>query len=261
MDDFEEVELWWTENGRAHTDEEMEWFRLWFEFLKVSDRQRWSESVTKYFEDVSGDFESWWPDHAYLFRTFKLPTVEEIETVAQFKIIVEEYRPSPDDPGWIPLFVALHQPKAVLRAAFEDILSKYHHGNVGKPKFDTFGDFFQVESRPDVGMLKKILAVYREFSADQNKPKHERMKLWQIEEEVSKTTPLIIKTGKSAEYHWKIENVDASIIESRRRSQYTTVKKYLNYAEEILENVVVGKFPVYNINKAKNNTPPEVTDA
>lgn len=259
MDELEEDELFWKEHGRALTAEEMEWYRLWFDFLNESDRQKWTESVAKYFGDLSVGFSAWWPDHEYLFRTFKLMTVEEIKTVAQFETILEA-RPSPGDPGMLPLVVSLYQTKKELRAAFEEILSEFHPGNVGKPQFETYGDVFQVASRPDIDMLKKILAVYRVYSTDQKKPKHERMKLWQIEEEVSKTTPLIVKSGKSAEYIWKEKHADASIIESRRRSQHTTVRKYLNYAEEILENVVQGKFPVYSASKSKVNTPPVAAD-
>jgi len=259
MEDFDEVELWWEQHGRAHTPEEIEGFKLWFEFLKLSDQQRWSEGVSDYFGVLPDSFESWWPDHAYLFRTIKLPVVEEIESVEQFKAVLEA-RPSPGDTGMLVLAVSLYQTKKELRAAFEEMLSKYHPGNAGRPEFDTFGDYFSFDARPDTGMLQKILAVYRVYAENQKKPEKVRMKLWQIEEEVSKTTPLIVKAGESAEYIWKTKDVDASIIESRRRSQHTTVRKYLNYAEEILENVVIGKFPVYTVGKSKASTPQAAAD-
>ena len=259
MESFEEEELWWAEHGRGHTQEELEGFILWFEFLQLSDREKWSESVAEHFGDLPKTFEEWWPDHAYLFRTFKLLTVEEIESVAGFKAVLES-RPTPGDPGMLALVVSLYQTKKVLRAAFEEMLSKYHPGNVGRPEFETFGDIYQVASRPDVAMLEKILAVYKAYIQDQEKPEKERMKLWEIEEAVSEKTPLIVKTGEAAEYIWKTKDVDASIIESRRRSQHTTIRNYLNYAEEILANVVVGKFPVYTAGKSKTNTPPEAAD-
>ena len=258
MESFDE-ELWWAQYGREHTQEELEGFKLWFEFLEISDRGKWSESVTKHFGELPSAFEEWWPDHAYLFRTLKLPVIEEIETVAQFNLVLEA-RPSPGDPGMLALAVSLYQTKKELRTAFEEILSKYHPGNAGRPEFETFGDYLQFANRPDIAMLKKILEVYRVYAEDLKKPEKERMKLWKIEEVVSEKTPLIVKTGNSAEYIWKTKDVDASILERRRRSQLTTVKKYLNYAEEILNNVVVGKFPVYNVSKARTSTPLEVTD-
>jgi hypothetical protein len=251
VDELDEDEIFWREHGRAHTDEEMEWFRLWFEFLKVSDRQRWSEDVSKYFGDLPDKFEFWWPDHAYLFRTFELPVIEEIESVVEFKSVLEA-RPSPGDPGMLALAVSLYQTKKELRAAFEKMLSKYHPGHGGRPEFHTFGDVYQVASRPDVVMLKKILAVYRAHLSELKKPEQERMKLWQIEEAVSKEIPLIVKTGESAEYIWKETNVDANLVESRRKSQHATVRKYLNHAEQILENVVIGKFPVYTVSNTKD---------
>ena len=258
MDDFDE-ERWWEQYGRAHTQEEIDGFRLWFEYLKLSDQQDWSESVTDHFGDLPKRFADWWPNHAYLFRTFKLITVEEIKTIEQFKGVLEA-RPSPDDPGMIALCVSLYATKKELREAFEEMLSKHHPGNVGRPDYETYGDIFQFAGRPNIEMLEKILAVYRTYIEDSKKPEKARMKLWEIEEAVSEKTPLIVKTGKSAEYIWKTTGVDASIIESRRRSQHTTVRKYLNYAEEILKNVVVGRFPVYTVSKSKANTPPEAAD-
>lgn len=261
MDDFEEEELWWAEHGRAHTDEEMAWYRLWFEFLKLKqdDRAKWSESVANDFGDVSIEFEQWWPDHSYLFKQLKHFTIEEVITDEDFHVYKDDGS-MPDEPGAIILAVNLYEPKAALRAAFEEVLSKHHKGSAGRPKFDDWGDVYAFAARPDTDMLNKILAVYRAYTANQQMPEIERMKLWQIEESVSEKTPLIVKSGKAAEYIWKIKDVDASIIESRRRSQLTTVRKYLNYAEEILENVVVGKFPIYTVGKSKANTHPEAAD-
>jgi hypothetical protein len=259
MEDVGEVESWWEEHGRAHTQEEMEGFRLWFEFLKLSDRQKWSVSVVEHFGDLPDSFELWWPNHAYLFRTFKLPVLEEIESVTQYQAVAEAH-PTPGDPGMLALAVSMYATKRELRATFEELLSKYHRGHAGRPEFETFGDHFQFASRPDITMLEKVIAVYKVYAEDQKKPEKERMKLWEIEEVVSEDTPLIVKTGQAAEYIWKEKHVDASIVESRRRSQHTTVRKYLNYAEEILENVVVGTFPVYTVGKSKANTPPEAAD-
>ena len=238
-----EEEVWW----RPHTDEEMEWYRLWFEFLKLKqdDRQNWLGSVAHHFGDLTCEFEEWWPEHSYLFRQLKHFTMEEIVTDNDFQVHKDDGS-MPEDPYPIILAFNPYEPKAALRSAFEEILSKYHKGAAGRPKFDDWGDVYAFVNRPDTDMLNKIFAVYKAYSSDQIKPKKEQMALWQIEEEVSITTPLIDKTSPKASYIWTTKDIDASIIESRRRSQHTTVSKYLKYADQILENVVVGKFPVYD---------------
>jgi len=248
MESFEEEELWWAQHGRAHTDEEMAWYRLWFEFLKLrgGDRAKWSAEVAQDFGDVSGEFDQWWPDHRHLFRQLKHFTIEEVITDEDFQVYKDDGS-MPDEPGAIILAVNLYEPKAALRAAFEEILSKHHKGSAGRPKFDDWGDVYAFAARPDTDMLNKILAVYRLYSEDQKRPEKERMTLWQIEEKVSEKTPLIDKTSEKRTFIWKDEPGDPMLTEQRRRSQLTTVKKYLNYAEEILDNVVIGKFPVYTV--------------
>lgn len=240
----------WEETGwREFTEQEIEWCRLWFDFLDLSKRSSWSDSVANDFGDLSCGFDRWWPEHQHLFQKIKLLVIEEIKNDAHFHSYLEAY-PSPGDAGMLVLGVSLYATKKELRAAFDEILAKYHPGAAGRPEFDGCGDCYSFYARPDEVMLRKILEVYRVYSADQQKPKKDQMPLWKIEE----TIGLIVKEGQSAEYIWKTEDVDAHIIESRRRSQHTTIRKYLNYAEEILANVAVGKFPVYTVGKAKVST-------
>jgi len=242
----------WGREYREFTEYEIRAYKLWFEFLKLSDQQTWSEDVAEDFSDLSGSFEAWWPEHKYLFEKPTQPKIDEVLTEEQFQSYSDS-RPSEGDPGILVLAVWMYQTKKDLRAAFEEILEKYHQGDAGRPEFDMFGEYYSLASRPDVQMMEKILAVYHVYLEDQKKPEKDRMPLWQIEEEASKTKQLIDKTSDAAEYHWKTKEVDASILESRRRSQHTTVRKYINYAEDILKNVVIGKFPVYNVSKSKKS--------
>lgn len=241
----------WGREYREFTGYELKAYKLWFEFLKLSDRQAWSEDIAESFGDLLGNFEVWWTEHNYLFQKPTLPKIDEVLTDQQFQSYSDS-RPSEGDSGILVLAVWMFQTKKDLRAAFEEILAKYHQGDAGRPEFDTFGEYYSFEARPDVEMMEKILAVYKVYLADQQSPEKDRMTLWQIEEEASKTKQIIDKTSKSAEYNWTVKDVDSFIIEKRRKSQHTTVRKYLNYAEEILENVVIGKFPVYNVSKSKN---------
>lgn len=241
------------EGFRECTEQEVECFKLWYEFLKLTHRSIWSKDVKHYFGDLSSSFEQWWPEHKYLFEQEAPFTLYEITSSEQFSMECDIY----DEPDWTPsvigIFVNMFATKKDLRAAFEKLLTKHHQTSEGRPEYEGFAEHFNLSKNPDVIALKKILAVYQVYIADQKNPEQSQMKLWQIEEEVSKTIPLIDKKSRMATLIWTTKDVDATVIESRRRSQLTTVKKYLNYAEEILANVVNGKFPVYNTGKPKTH--------
>lgn len=155
----------------------------------------------------------------------------------------------------------MYKTKKETREAFEEILDKYHGGEVGRPDFDTDGEYFSFANRPNKDLLEKILLVYKVFNQNLRAANNKRMTMREIEEEVSKTKPLILKQGKKAEYIWTTEIVDESILERRRRSQSKTVRKYINYAKNILIHVVKGEFPVYELGKMQNkfSTPRVIT--
>jgi len=249
MNDSEEV--WW----REFTEQEIEWYRLWFEFLKISDKTEWSNAVAHdfdidYFKDEFCSFEEWWPDHQYLFWKIEMTAIEEI-TSAQHYEAAKDDGSLPEGPVVVAIFLHMWVTKTELRAAFEEILKKYHKGKSGRPEFQGDGDCYNLYARPDTDMLKKILAVYK---ANKN-PENIGMSLWQIEEEASKETPVIDKTSKFATYLWKQPQSDLSldIIEARKNVQCITVSRYLKCAEDILKNVVEGRFPVYEINPINVN--------
>lgn len=223
---------------RDHTEEEMEAFKLWYEFLKLSNRELWTDKVSEYFGDLTTDFNEWWEDHSYLFDILYLPTIDEVQNTSEFETFLEA-RPSEGDTGIVVLAIWLNKSKKELREAFEEILNKYHPGNRGRQEYETYGEFFQFAYRPDVKMLEKILKVYRMYLDNLSQPKDKKLKLWEIEEKIK----LIDKTSDKAEWIWKGNAADHH--ESRKRSQHTTVRKYINYAKRILENVVKGEFPIY----------------
>lgn len=244
MNDSEEC--WW----REFTEQEVEWYRLWFEFLKISDKTKWSNDVAHhfdvdYFKDELCTFDAWWPEHKFLFRKMKLTAIEEITSAKHYEACKDDGS-MPEGPEVIAIFLHMWVTKTELRTAFEEILKKYHKGKSGRPEFQDFGDYYNLSARPDTDMLKKTLAVYRAANRSENKC----MPLWEIEEEASKETSVIDKTSKFATYLWKKTQSDQSldIIEARKNVQCITVKRYLKCAEDILNNVVEGRFPVYEIN-------------
>jgi len=243
--------------GREHTEEEVEWFRLWFEFLKLSDRNKWTKEVKDCFGNLSCGFENWWEEHRqdFVFESDLPQGVTEITSDEEYREWESVYldKDCVNDNGALIVAVPLWASKESLRSSFEALLKKYHLASAGRP--DDFvanqGYIFNLYDKPDTSVLKKILAVYKVYQAEQKKSDKNRMALWEIEEESSKTVELIVKTGPKAEYIWQIKDSgkpddDKMADEQRKKSQSSTVSKYIKQAEEILENIVLGCFPVYD---------------
>lgn len=100
MSDFED-DQWW----REFTEQEVEWYRLWFEFWKFSDTTKRSAKVSKYFGDVATTFQEWWPDHQYLFFTVEPFIIHEVITDEDFQGYKDSL-PTEDDAGIVT--IALH---------------------------------------------------------------------------------------------------------------------------------------------------------
>ena len=235
---------------RDFTSYEVEAFSYWFRFLQLTDKASWSDNVTHDFGVLNVNFEDWWSDHNYLFEIIRFRTIDFVNSVEDFEA-VPITPPSKGDPGVIVLAVWMNQTKKDLRKAFNTILANHHQSSSGKPIPETIGEFYQLAVMPDLNFLNKVLEVYKCFTKDQMLPLDWQMNLWEIEEEVSKTIPLIDKTSKFAEVIWQDKNPTPDILEARRKSQCNTVQKYLIYANSILANVVNGKFPIYKLQNKK----------
>lgn len=235
---------------RDFTHHEIEAFSYWFRFLQLTEKSSWSDNVTHDFGDLNVSFDEWWNDHNYLFEIVRFRTIDIVNSIDDFKA-VPITPPSKDDPGVIVLAVWMNQTKKDLRKAFNTILANHHQSSSGKPIPETIGEFYQLAVMPDLKFLNKVLEVYKCYTRDKMLPHDWQMTLWQIEEEVSKTIPLIDKTSEYAESNWKVKNPTSDILEARRKSQCNTVQKYLDYADSILANVVNGKFPIYKLQNKK----------
>lgn len=248
-------DLFWERPGRPLTEQEMRCYRLWFDFLKMSERKKWSESVASDFGDLNCEFDEWWPKHSFLFHHLKPFTINEINSEEDFQNYTDN-GPTKREGDIVVLAVNLGESNSVLQTAFTEILLKYQiKGKAGRPPYnDELAYVRSFAARPDPDMLEKILAVYRVYETEQQKPKKERLTSSQIEETVSKSAPLIIKTTEKADYLWSMpaKEVTPDVIKRREKSQHTTVMRYVKYAEEILENVIVGKFPVYTVSNTKD---------
>lgn len=243
------MDEWWERYGRENTVEEMEAYKLWFEFLKLSDKNKWTTEVIETFEDVSGSFEEWWPAHSYLFRKMADLRVKELITDEDFQTVKDN--PSCDEyPGIMGISIPLWLPKDDLLKQIKTLISKYHKTKIGRPEFDGVADVCKLDRKPDNSLLNKALIIYKMHTINQAKAIADQLDYWEIEEEASKIIPIMGKESTLA----KLALNDPTKYETQRRnSQRTTVQKYIRIAEEILANVVLGDFPVYTLKKSKQN--------
>lgn len=243
------MDEWWEVYGRANTEEEIESYRLWYEFLKLSDKSKWTSEVKENFGDVSGSFEEWWPEHAYLFRKMADLKVTELISDDDFQWVKDN--PSCDEyPGIMGLAIPLWLPKDELLAQIKTLISKYHKTKIGRPEFDGVADVCTLDRKPDNLLLNKALIIYKIHTSNQVKAVEDQLEYWEIEEVASKIKPVM---GKESYLSKLALNEPSKYEKQRRNSQRTTVQKYIRLAEEILENVVLGDFPVYTLKKTKQN--------
>lgn len=242
------MDEWWERYGRENTEEEMAAYKLWYEFLKLTDKNKWTSDVKDTFEDVSGSFEEWWPAHSYLFRKMADLRVTELITDEDFQTVKDN--PSCEKyPGIMGIAVPLWLPKNELLAQVKELISKYHKTKIGRPEFDGVADVCKLERKPDIQLLNKALIIYKIHSKNQEKAISDRFEDWEIEEEASKTIPIIDKESYLAKLHLR---EPSKYEKQRRKSQTTTVQRYIHLAEEVLANVILGNFPVYTKKQNKS---------
>jgi hypothetical protein len=217
-------------------------YRLWFEFLRLSNRANWAGHVEERFGDVwATDFETWWETHEYLFEKLDPFTVKVVEDVTEFRWFnddadgdasVQADGGETEDPDVIVIAVNLLESKLALQKAFDDLLKKYHPKTTGSPKFEDLTWYYNLDSRPSVPTLQTTLDVFN------YQRKNPEMSSLEIEEKLN----LIPKTGEDAAPLWKEVGAPETIAK-RKRLQKSTVDRYLERAQCLIKNVEQGIFP------------------
>lgn len=211
---------------------QMNMYRLWYEYLRRSDRGQWTARVRANFDGSFASFDEWWGYHKDLFKPLEPFYVDQLhyyENLSQFE---------GDDMSLI-VHVNLYESKRALRKAFGELLDKVHPRKRGKPKFENHAEF-PLLSRPEVptvNYLDKTLDVYdawinRGVGAG-------RKRLWEIGDE-EKISPdhSITKPKKNAD------------LDYNKRILTILVRKRITAANRILSGVTKGDFPALRKSKS-----------
>lgn len=262
----------WTEEYAAEclefTQEEIELYELWFEFMKRSKYSRWSSEVKRDFLNVSlhsktahrkMEFPEWWTEHNYSFAVAAVPTVLEVTNSDDYQYF-EEMANDPD--VCVKIFaVFMDSPISEVKRQITDFMKSYKQRSKAEAIRRSFDGPYPLhgayKSRylPDATMLWKILEVYD--LKNYYESNGIRRFGWQIEEELterrlnsceqgfinrdprfkvelSPNTPGGVTTNK---YTWE------DLGKERRKVQASTISRYYRQAQMIIANVEKGVFP------------------
>jgi hypothetical protein len=207
---------------------EIEVYKMWFEFLRLSDRKNWAPHVEEKFGDVwATDFPTWWQDHSYLFERLDPFDIEVIKDTEGYKWFADD-----EDENILIIAVHLLEPKINLEEAFANILSKHHKAPKGRPKFEDLTWHYNLQERPSIASLAAVMEVYTVHLANPS------MQPWEVEEEVQ----LIAKTGDNARTLWKGHPSPKNLVD-RKKAQTDEVNRHLLRARNLIRNVEQGLFP------------------
>jgi hypothetical protein len=120
----------WNDDMRRNcipfTENEIDLYRLWWEFLKISDGNRWAGKVKEDFQDItalalpsssSETFEGWWAEHSHLFWRPKHPAkLMRINDQADYNKKLQA--------GYMIIAVPLDEKPTRLRKDFNQLLSE-----------------------------------------------------------------------------------------------------------------------------------------
>lgn len=204
-------------------------YKCWFEYLKKTDRNEWSEDVAEDFGEIKNiTFEQWWPDHKHLFTKVVPVVIEEIVTQQE----LEELEGWVEDPDMAILAVHTYLPQRNIKAALKEWLEKKNLNKRGTPKFnDDFVFSYGLERQAKTQMLGQALKVYVAVQSERQKPKDKQRCYYEIEDELK----LINKEEWGTQYTPR-----------DRDTQTQTVSRYYRIAKQVIEGVKFGEFPVYD---------------
>lgn len=244
------------------------WF--WYEFLKRSDAykqvckskgQKGSSYLKKLYQDFgdihSSDFHTWWNTKdkqfgvfnrgAYLFAEQSDYNLEVINNKDELVI----------DKNILNIKVHLSMSKREIKKLFNQIISRYHAGKVGKRKttHEYSTALYKVQGRVDKGQviksLKKYLLVYDRYEQNKRiKNVKDRQKVWEIgndKEIVSKfyyITKEQLSQTIALDEEQKMRGVDTN---SKKKYITMYVGKLYKRSKQIIKNVEQGIFIGGNI--------------
>ena len=214
-------------------------FFLWIEFLKRNKSYK-SQCIAgeggKIYDAFGDIFETsfidWWDRHDDLFMPDTSLAVNFVENTKDLKQALSDgWEVFALDPKcnketilfWLNDLFFKNQP---------DIKNNQDHNVIKKPLYEPIG-------RVNIPALKKILEIFDLHEANSKKPHH-------------KIFDLAVEKGII-----KIKNEDGIYggddDSEIRNAKTSSISRWLEKAGQIIENVELGKFPVYNVKKSKAN--------
>ena len=151
----------------------------------------------------------------------------------------DEWQPHWDSEAVMVVAVPLSMSKRALKGAFAQLLDNRHTGSKsGRPslaKLKTISTArYKLEHNYTISGLMTMLAIYDLWVENQNKPKGERLTLWEIGKALNINKPAI----KDAESSSSADRLVG------RNVLGATVSRYVKQAKAMIANSALGKFPM-----------------
>ena len=220
------------------------------------------------FGDVrNDDFKAWWGGKLkkgrYLFaeKQLEFPKFKELKAKADW---LEEWD---SERVKVVVFSTSHK-KTQLIKSFEKLLDRYVVAKVGRQSKVTDSTArYPLSNYYDVNHLKNALAVYDAVMANRALPTDQQLTMWQIGEKLKNISPSAHPPRNllSAD-HYAILSSDDSKTRAKKKAMYqaalvagkieskqvanarhnvmtSTVSRFFNDAQAIVENTALGRFP------------------
>lgn len=225
-------------------------YRLWYEFLLLSDRDQWAPHVKEHFGDIEeGKFDDWWETHQHLFEELSPFTIEVISDVNEYIWYTspltervpeinqisdtpkQDNEASNDDDAEDILVIAVNRiaSRSDLIEAFKELLISEDIGKPpGRAPYEKYNAIYSLFCLPNIKNLNEILDVYR-LKMTTNLSNVE------IEEELQINPRNGIWFKKAA--------TTPLAKQYKRNQQNSIINRHLADAKQIIENVAFGEFP------------------
>ena len=225
-------------------------YELWYEYLKETDPDTWSEEVRKDFGGVlTKSFSEWFGNATIRFDLFapfhhkdwynRIPVraalgPTDLKWITEYMTeegpderLMEEDQIEP--PTHTVLIIDLSLPRAAIMERIERILNrKQGKRSAGRPDWKPREVRYPFACRPDVSSLEIALSAYRLRKANPGWP------MWKVGNELSATFPILQKQ--------KMKEGDIDSV-NKQKVLDTVTRRYLKTAEAVMAGVVKGVFP------------------
>ncbi len=258
----------WSENDRRlsqpFTAYEIEVFYYWYEFMRRSDRKKWTKDVKHDFADVTAvagelllTFEEWWYQHSRVFRRmhqFDIRALDEEGMIQAFEPDIFQAE------GSMKAFIAnLEWPKDRLMKRFSQMIDAWEKKHVVKGRYRYDANFISQHLEPGLDEGYYIYAAENARCKPRTRLLRNALEVYDTYELIERGELNIPKQNIES-YIAGQRKADDEIIARKKKidvapyeipheptfeSQAATIARYKKYADRMIENVCKGVFPKY----------------